>query len=202
MPVPVDPYTFADGPGNTASGVQVNQRFAPLYQALNPASVGIDYQNIQTGGVRETNMATGVNGLAKWCFSAYRAAAVSLTSGAQVPFDTEEFDPSNAFAASQFNPQTPGFYRVSWMVYASVVPAADTFWYSMLRKNGANHKVAPPSWQRGAATNMASGMSHVVQANGTTDTFDVTINHNVGAAAAIQTGSAFTYFGGELIGRS
>lgn len=33
MPAPTDPYTFADGAGNTASGVQVNARFAPLYAA-------------------------------------------------------------------------------------------------------------------------------------------------------------------------
>lgn len=34
MPAPTDPYTFADGPGNTASGVQVNARFNALYGAM------------------------------------------------------------------------------------------------------------------------------------------------------------------------
>lgn len=37
MPVPTDPYTFANGPGNTADALQVNARFDPLYAALNGA---------------------------------------------------------------------------------------------------------------------------------------------------------------------
>jgi hypothetical protein len=201
MPVPVDPYTFADGPGNTASGVQVNQRFAPLYNTLNPASVGIDYQNVQTGGIRETNMATGVNGLAKGCFSAYRNAALSLTSGSQVTFDAEEFDPSNWFAAGQFNPQVPGFYRLSWSVSPLNVLAADQYWYSMLRKNVVGVAAGMIGFQRATIPVMSAG-SRDVQANGTTDTFDVTINHNAGAAVALQTGPVWTYFSGELIGRS
>lgn len=35
MAAPNDPLTFSDGPGNTASGEEVNQRFDPLYAYVN-----------------------------------------------------------------------------------------------------------------------------------------------------------------------
>lgn len=54
-PVPSDPHVFADGPGNTASGVEVNERFDPLYAALDGA---LDASNIAPGGVEKANLAS------------------------------------------------------------------------------------------------------------------------------------------------
>jgi hypothetical protein len=71
-----------------------------------------------------------------------------------------------------------------------------------LRKNGTRHKQGQPIYQRGTTVAAASTGSAVVQANGTTDFFDVLLEHGVGAGAAISTGVAFTFFQGLFIGRS
>jgi hypothetical protein len=44
MPVPVDPGAYSTG--QTATASIFNNRFAPLYNALNPASVGLDELNL------------------------------------------------------------------------------------------------------------------------------------------------------------
>lgn len=206
MPVPVDPYTFVDGPGNTASGVQVNQRFNALYGALNPAVTGLDYQNVQNNGLREINMATGANGLAKGAFSAYRAGTQSIATGAGtvIVFDTEEFDVSGWFdtATGRYTPQVPGYYRLSANVASSAVQAVDVAWAPVLRKNGSSYKNLPNNAQRNGATPISAGGSVIAVANGTTDYFEVLHTHTAASATLIAGGAALTYFQGELIGRS
>jgi hypothetical protein len=202
VPVPTDPYTFADGPGNTASGVQVNARFSPLYNALNPAVVGLDHQNVQANGLRESNLATGINGLARGSFSAYRNAALNAATGGTLVFDTEEWDISSWYAvgSGQFNPQAAGYYRLSWNVGSGGGLAAGQWWRATLYKNAAAIKRGMPSWQ-GAGVGASSPGDAIVQANGSSDFFYVVIDHNVGAATAVTVGQAETYFQGELIGR-
>jgi hypothetical protein len=53
----------------------------------------------------------------------------------------------------------------------------------------------------GGGTPHASG-SHPVVANGSTDFFDIRVNHNTAASPGVAGGAAFCYFGGEMIGRS
>lgn len=203
MPVPTDPYTFSDAPGNTASGVQVNQRFNALYAALNPAVTGLDYQNVQANGLRETNMATAGNGLAKGAFSAYRAAAVSLASLAVVVMDTEEFDVSgwHDTATGRFTPQVAGYYRFAWGVETAGALAADTHFQANLRKNGTIVKGGTRCFQRGAVGVVSTGATEAILANGSTDFFEVAVFHN-GGTPAVQTGVASTFFTGGLVGRS
>lgn len=202
MPVPSDPHTFADGAGNVASGVQVNQRFTPLYNALNPAVVGLDYQNVQNNGLRETNMATGANGLAKGAFSVYRAAALSVTSLAVIVFDTEIFDVSgwHDVTTGRYTPQIAGYYRLSWSVEGTVI-AADSFWQAILYKNGTIHKGGSRDFQRGSAAGPQSVGSSLVVANGSTDFFDVRAFFP-GGTIPLTVALESTYFNGEMVGRS
>lgn len=56
MAIPSDPYTFTDGPGNTASGEQVNERFDPLYAALNG---GLEGDNFSTALAEQLGVSSG-----------------------------------------------------------------------------------------------------------------------------------------------
>lgn len=156
-----------------------------------------------SAAIAETKLANGSAGLAKGSFSAYRNAALSLATGAAVVFDTEEFDTSGWFDTTngRFTPQVAGFYRLSWSLRAGTALTADVFWGSALRKNSTDLKLGSSAFQRGASLVISQG-SHVVQANGSTDFFDVRTDHTVGGATSLQNVAVGTFFGGELVGRS
>jgi hypothetical protein len=205
-PVPVDPFPdFLVGA--VANGDQIDARFLELYKTLNPAQRGIDKTNVALPGVGEDWMASGATGLAKGSFSAYRTAALALTTASVVPFDTEEWDVSGwhdtVTNIGRFTPLVAGVYRLSWMVHASGALTVNNWWKASLRKNGVLAKPGNVAWQVTTAALINSGGTADVQANGTTDFFDVIIEHNQGAgvAAGISPAATTTYFQGELVGR-
>lgn len=212
MPVPTDPYTFSDGPGNTASGVQVNQRFTPLYQTLNPAVIGIDYLNVQNNGLREINMATGANGLAKGAFFAWLNVAQSIPNNTNttILFDTDNTTPGFDVSGwldittnkGRFTPQLAGYYRFSWLVTAGAAILANTYWQSRLHKNSTDFALGMTGYQIGSAIAVSSGGSAIALANGTTDYFDIGLVHNEGVSRNTATTAANMFFCGEFIGRS
>jgi hypothetical protein len=159
-----------------------------------------------TAGIQQSKLANGATGLAIGAFSAYRNAAISITTGSIVPFDTEEWDVSGwhdtATNVGRFTPQVAGYYRLSWMVHAGGPLAVNNWWKASLRKNGVLAKGGSVAWQVTTAALINSTGTAIVQANGTTDFFDVVVDHNQGVASAISPASATTYFQGELIGRS
>jgi hypothetical protein len=168
----------------------------------------LDDANISaTAGIQASKLATGSTGLARGAFSAYRAAAVSLATGAVVVFDTDGtapgFDVSSWYDAATglYTPQVAGEYRLSCGVGAAGALTADVFWQVTLRKNAAELHRGQIIYQRGTQPVLATG-SWDVQANGTTDNFAIGILHGVGAAQALGTGALLTYFHGELIGPS
>lgn len=208
MAVPVDPYTFADGPGNVASGVQVNQRFTPIYNALNPAVVGLDYQNVQNNGLREINMATGANGLAKGLVSAFLNASqtgVVTSTFTKVAFNAEDFDVSGWFdtALSRYTPQVAGYYRFTTRVLFLINPSTNTRTQLLLYKNGA--QLADLDDATMQSVDESRHGSFVAVANGTTDYFEIFAWHNAGSNKSLygdNTAKRATYLQTELIGRS
>lgn len=182
MPVPTDPYSFANDA--IADALEVNARFAPLYEALD-------------GALDESNMA-----VPKGLFYAYRAAALSLANAGVALFDSERFDTSGWFdtATGRFTPQVAGYYRLSWCLRLAVV-GADFNVLAVLYKNGAiyadgsSHRAEPSSA-------VASTGSAVVQANGTTDYFDVRLVHDYAGTVGLEAGAPASYLCGELVGRS
>lgn len=187
--------------GANASMADIQGPFVDLRDFLNNG--GLDTSNLATSaGIKETQLASAANGLAKGAFSAYRNAALSLTTGLTVTFDTEEFDVSGWYDTSngRFTPQVPGYYRFSWSVTSNASITADQFWQANLHKNGTLHKDGGICFQRGTVA-VASVGTHLAVANGSTDFFTVVITHNTGAGVANSPGVAGTYFGGELIGR-
>jgi hypothetical protein len=154
--------------------------------------------------VREAMMATGATGLAKGTFGAYRNAASSPATSVAVVFDAEQFDVSNWYdtATGRFTPQIAGYYRLSWQLMLAAVITADIYLRTVLTKNGVLEKYGVPSFQRGTSLPVASSGTAIVQANGTTDFFGVTIEQGTGGVTSLLTGVAGCYFQGHMIGRS
>jgi hypothetical protein len=173
------------------------------------ASIQTDYNgnvtdaNISaTAGIQESKFATGANGLARGLFMAYRAAAQSLGTSARVDFDAEEDDVSGWNALNIYTPQVAGWYRFSWLVSVSTTMTLDNYFQANLWKNAALYKAAPRANFRSNLSGIFSGHSVIAKANGTTDAFDIRVEHNNGGTVALLTGPVYTYWQAELIGRS
>ena len=138
-------------------------------------------------------------------FSAYSNAALSLSNGGVVAFDTEEWDISGWFDVTtnvgRFTPQVAGIYRLSTHVSTNVALTSSQYLQVILRKNGSNHREL--DFENGGGSNSErNGGSTLVQANGSTDYFDVTICHNTGGTVALLTGYFQTIFQGELVAKT
>lgn len=182
MPVPSDPFNFTNGA--VADAEQVDARFAPLYAALD-------------GALDHTNAA-----VPKGLFFAYRSAAMSLPNNNRIEFDEERFDVSNWLdpTMGRFAPKVAGYYQLSWCARLAVTGATFNV-LTVLNKNDLAH--ANGAALRATPTSaVGSTGSAVVQANGTTDYFDVRLVHDYAGTVGIEPGSAATFFCGHLIGRS
>lgn len=155
------------------------------------------------GKVKETAMETAAAGLAKGAFSAYRHAALAVApTGTMLACDTEDFDVSGWFnvANGRYTPQVAGYYRLSVVITLNSVAAGKQV-YCEIFKNGVLFKYSPLSPTTSIAANIGTAAAWVVQANGSTDYFEIQIQHTDGVNRNLflDTGNSFS---GELVGRS
>jgi hypothetical protein len=135
-------------------------------------------------------------------FNVYRNAAVSYATGSVVVFDTELFDYSGWYdtATGKYTPLIAGLYQFSWLVTDNnPLGAADRYWLTHIRKNGTIVGDGQLLWQR-STQGPNSGGSMLLEANGSTDYFEITVEHNEGAAEDIDTGQDSTFFCGHYVG--
>ena len=115
-----------------------------------------------------------------------------------VTFEVEDFDTNNAFDLSteRFTPQVAGKYYL----YASLRWDTDVDFdisYLTIRKNGTDMFMG----SHGNKYYDFTKTFGTVEANGSSDYFDVTIQHNRGSNLSTQGGDYGNYFGGfKLIG--
>jgi hypothetical protein len=189
--------------GGSAAMTDVQGSFVDVRDFIN-GLIG-DSNLSASAAIQESKLANGATGLAKGSFSAYRAGAANMATGQIVPYDTEEWDVSGWFDVTtnqgRFTPLQAGIYRLSWSLRAASVLTSDVVWLASLRKNAAIVKNGQIAWQRPGTASVLSVGTALVQANGTTDFFDITVTHGVGSATAIQADAVSTYFQGELVGR-
>lgn len=171
-----------------------------------PAAPAAHAATHQDGGadpvtVREAMMAAGALGPSKGVFSAYRAAALTRTSAQTILYDTEERDVSSWYdpVTGRFTPQVAGYYSLKAAI--GCTPGLDQYAQLGVRKNGADHKYGAMVWGRGSGAAYAV-VAPDVQANGTTDFFDVIFYTSAAVAVTVSVGLANCYFQGHLIGRS
>lgn len=149
-----------------------------------------------------TTPATGGTPTATGAFSAYRSTAVSNATATVVVYNTELFDVSSWFnnTTGIYTPLTAGYYLLSAGVWANTALTASAWWQCRLQKNGTDLHAGNVEYQAGTVQTPLTTGSWVVQANGSTDNFKITISHNQGVAVALAVGTVGTFFQGHLIG--
>jgi hypothetical protein len=130
-------------------------------------------------------------------FRAYRSSAASYTDGSTVIFNSEDADPNGWYdpATGKFQPTTAGRYRLSWRVTSNAVLTAGKYWVASV-----GLAEGQPCSQVGSALAPSSGGTVMLAFNGTTDFAQVSIQHDIGVAAAVATGTSSTWFEAERIG--
>jgi hypothetical protein len=169
------------------------------------ATVPISDRQIGAAALTEAKMAAGATGLAKGSFSVYRSTNAATSVGpAVIVFDVESgnagvWDASGWYdpVTGRFTPQLAGRFRLG--AGAQFNPIAGASQTLELYKNGAVAKrLGSDGFVSGTIGLHLSG-SATVEANGTTDFFDVRWSGS--SANAPLGGAHLTYFQGELIGR-
>lgn len=133
-------------------------------------------------------------------FSAYRNAAWSSTVGGVVPFETKEYDNSNNLDVTtnvgRFAATVPGFYRFTSSIAIAYGGSGNAFSVALF-KNGAIAKSGLQVLSTAAQTIV--GQVTATLSLAASDYVDV---RSQGVAATGVTGSAYTFFQGELVSAS
>ena len=119
------------------------------------------------------------------------AASAAFT---KVTWPTEDFDTNNNFTADKFTPTVAGKYLLTAVAKMDTIPSGK-FSQAILYKNGVSFKEGTMSYN-GAAGHQLSSVSAVVDANGTTDYFEVYVYHDSGTSKTLWGSSKVTYFTG------
>ena len=122
---------------------------------------------------------------------------IATSTNVVISNNTELFDSSSAYDTSnyRFTPQVAGYY----FLYANIRYQSSTTNFDrinlVLNKNGS----AILASRNNNKDYSTAGVSGIVQANGSSDYFDMQSYQNSGGTIAITTAAEYTYFGGFLI---
>ena len=147
-------------------------------------------------------VADNVNGLS---FEATMSAdqTVSTGSPSKILFDVETFDTNNNFATSTFTPTVAGKYLIAFDAYVYTDGSWNTTGYVSLYKNGSAIKRKYLTARIGAVASGIGGQTVIVDANGTTDTFELYVTPFATGTIkvySLEAGIVLTYFSGCRVG--
>ena len=180
------------------SEIQANKLSPASGTALQVGDSG-DTITIPSGAtITNSGTATGFGGTNTPAFHVHKTSGQTIANatGTLMTFEAEDFDTDNAFDLSteRFTPQVQGKY----FLYASVRWDTDVDFdisYLTIRKNGS----AIFTGSHGNKYYDFTKTSGIVEANGSSDYFDVTVQHSRGSNLSTQGGDYGNYFGGFKI---
>lgn len=199
-----DQGTFAARPVSTAGSPGKSGRYyyatdtGELFRDTGTAWVAVQVglianADLADGAVSVVKTGVGDSGLARGSFSAIRSGSYVTTANQPFLFEAEEWDYSSWYnpATGRFTPLLAGIYRLSASVYTGIAGQL------AIRKNGAIHR------ERFVTDADSKELSALVQANGTTDYFTVTVSTATDLDPAASGGvvAGQYWFQGELVGR-
>lgn len=155
--------------------------------------------------VTQAKLSRGREGTAAGCFMVAHSVAQRIGAGgsAVVVFNVKSWDPSSWFTTETgiFRPLIAGYYRISALVQITTALASGKELQILLQKNGGNHRKLSRVLGT-AATPQYAAFSTIVEANGSTDNFNLFASHNETAELATAANAEEVWFCGELIGKS
>ncbi|MDX1923257.1 MAG: tail fiber domain-containing protein [Alphaproteobacteria bacterium] len=161
-----------------------------------PANSDILQYNSGTSKWVNTPLVSAVAGAAGPSFSAYIASdqTISASTWTKVTLGTEEFDTNNNFATGRFTPTVAGKYQLSGTCNINTLNSGNTV-YCAIYKNGSLAKRSV-NLQGSSNSELSASVTAIVDANGTTDYFELYVwSQNTN----LYGGSNVTYFTGGML---
>ncbi len=131
-------------------------------------------------------------------FSVHRngsAQVITTGTSTKVQWTTEEFDTNSDFASNRFTPTVAGKYLLSAFITFIGIDAYTT--HLRIYKNGAEYKSQQVA--KAAAAVDGLGVTIVADADGSTDYFEIFVEHNEGSDQSISGTSSISYWSGSRI---
>ena len=183
-----------------ASQIKVNEIIKQSGSSISIGESG-DTVNISSGATLDlSNPTVTLNSAMKMtpAFHVHKNAKQTIANATQtlVTFEVEDFDSNSAFDLSteRFTPQVAGKYYL----YAGIRWDTDVDFdisYLNIRKNGSTVFTA----SHGNKYYDFTKVFGTVEANGSTDYFDITCQHSRGSNLDTQSSEAGNYFGGYKV---
>jgi len=125
--------------------------------------------------------------------------AIAASTSTKISFDTKEFDLTNDFDTStyRFTPSIQGYYQFNFSVFMDCANTQGVF-RGELYQNGGLHRRGLMNADSVAQDTTAIG-SILAYANGTTDYFELYMNHTFGTTRNLYNNSTLTYFQAYLV---
>ena len=163
-----------------------------------PQSNAFKFANniLTNGGYDAADLVGAAGGVNTPAFWAYQSAtqSISNTSHTKILFQTEVLDSNNNFASSRFTPTTAGYYLLTIGLRCD---SGSCEHFLQIYKNGSNYI----SLRDDEFTSYQLNGSAIVDANGSTDYFEVYFWQNSGTTRTTSAAKTHTYFSGfKLIG--
>lgn len=161
---------------------------------------------IGTGGITNTNLATGISSAKlfnPYKFSAYNSSTTTIAASftpTKIAFQTEEYDTGNNYDnATNFRFVAPvaGFYSFYAVIQSNSGGTGD-YWLLQLYKNGVAYKSGQNAIGSGTGL-IAPSVSPPPMLLAANDFIEVYCSQNGGATHTTTTGAASTYFGGYIV---
>lgn len=122
---------------------------------------------------------------------------IVTATNTKLTWSTEEYDTNSDFASDKFTPTVAGKYLL--IATAEIIAPADAkIMQTMIYKNGALYRIGNRI-HSGSTSNFSSTVSVIVEANGSSDYFEVYVLHDHGPDRTVEGNAVSTYFQGFKI---
>lgn len=126
---------------------------------------------------------------------------ISSSTETQITFNVADINVGSCFstATNRFTPTVNGNYYLYGMMQLTGSFGDNSTVYVAIRKNGSGIALSEMKvWESGSYS-LTEQVNTIINANGSSDYFDLTVFTSSGSAPPVRTGSSFTQFGGHLI---
>ena len=129
------------------------------------------------------------------------AQSIPTSTFTKLTFDTETFDTNNNFASSTFTPTVAGYYQFNANALFNTITSGQVVIIAIY-KNGAAYTRGSGGYLNNTSGDIELTVSALIQANGSTDYFDVYVFQNSGGNRDIFNSEVLTSFSGCLVRNS
>jgi hypothetical protein len=167
------------------------------------ANLAVTTGKVADGAITTAKLAKEGLGYGAGAFYVYRTGGGTWGDLSFFNFDTKDYDLNNWYntTTSRYTPQIKGIYHLHAQVTLTTTLATPgTSWAAInVYKNGSDYRAGPQIPQVGSAMSVSAWIDTYLDANGTTDYFQIVFFTNNGSAVSVNLLPQKTFMAGYLV---